>query len=175
MRQSPRSAPVRVTNRETPRMDVRDTPAKKQRLRKGIASSSPTFIPREMIPPDVDLQWVTDSIHGAPDVQGRQAYEINGWEPVLGHMFDGRFDGMFAPKGHAGEINVYGQVLMWRPMELTLEARAEESRDARNARTAIETKLRNGQLDGVSFDTRHPTARAVTSIAHERVSLPVPE
>lgn len=156
-------------------MDVRETPAKKQRLRKGIGNTSPTFIPREMIPPDIDLQWVTDSIHGMPDIQGRQSFEINAWEPVTADMFGGRFDGMFVPKGHKGEINVLGQVLMWRPMELTMEARAEEAADARNAKVAIETKLRNGQIDGIAFDTQHPTARKVTSVTHETVTMPVPE
>lgn len=163
-----RTSEVRTEARE----EVRP---KKQRLRKGIAQVSPTHIPREMIPEGVDLQWVTDSVHGQPDIQGRQSYEINAWEPVTADMFGGRYDGMFMPKGHKGEINVLGQVLMWRPLELTLEARAEEAAQARNATHAIETKLRNGQIDGVAFDTTHPTARAITNISHDRVSMPIPE
>ena len=163
-----RTAESRVEARE----EVRP---KKTRLRKGLAQVSPTHIPQEMIPEGVDFQWVTDSIHGMPEMQMRHSYEINAWEPVLADAFNGRFDGMFMPKGYKGEINVMGQVLMWRPIELTMEARQEEAEQARNATRAIETKLRNGQLDGVSFDTQHPTARAVTSISHDRVSMPIPE
>ncbi|MDE2096871.1 MAG: hypothetical protein KGL39_06450 [Patescibacteria group bacterium] len=168
------AGPVRAAE-VRPDVSREEVRPKKQRLRKGMAQQSPTYIPREMIPEDIDLQWVTDSIHGAPEIHTRQNYEMNAWEPVTPDMFGGRFDGMFMPKGHKGEINVYGQVLMWRPLELTMEARAEESADARNAMIAIETKLRNGQLDGVKFDTQHPSAKKVTSIQHERVSTPVAE
>lgn len=170
-------APLRNTDvrAEVAREPIRETPARKQRLRKGIANVSPTHIPREMIPDDIDFQWVTDSIHGMPELQGRQSFEINGWEPVTPDMWGSRFDGMFMPKGHKGEINVLGSVLMWRPMELTLEAREEERGQAVAARIAIESKLRNGQLDGVSFDTQHPTVRAVTSVGRDGVAMPIPD
>lgn len=161
--------------REPNRMDVRETPEKRQRLRKGAASVSPTNIPQEMIPPDTDLQWVTDSIHGEPTPQIRQGFEINGWRPVTSDMFGGRFDGMFMPKGHKGEINVMGEVLMERPLELTIEARQEQYGEAVRAKTRTEATLRNGELPGVRFDTQHPSARKVTSISHERVQMPIPE
>lgn len=150
---------------------------KKQRLRKGMAQSSPTHIAQEMVPEGIDLQWVAETIHGEPvtGLNSRSAYEMNAWEAVTPDMFQGRFDGMFMPRGYKGEIVVHGQVLMWRPLELTLEARREEAAEARNATAAIESKLRNGQLDGVKFDTQHPSARAITSVGHERVSTPVPE
>jgi hypothetical protein len=167
-----RIAPRQAETREQPRMDVRDTPAKKQRLRKNTSSHSPTDIPREMIPPDVDLMWVVDTVHGQPDFQMRNAFEVNAWEPVLPEMWGGRFDGMFTPKGHKGEINVLGQVLMWRPLELSIESRAEEATNARMAKFAIEQKLRNGDIDGMKFDTQHKTARAVTYVSHENVQIP---
>lgn len=170
-------APLRAADiRSDPvREPIRETPERRQRLRKGIANVSPTHIPREMIPDGVDLQWVTDTIHGLPELQGRQSFEINGWEAVTPDMFSGRFDGMFMPKGYKGEINVLGSVLMWRDMELTMEARAEEREQAVSARVAIEQKLRNGELDGVSFDTQHPTARKVTSVVRDSVSAPIPD
>lgn len=167
-----RNAEVRA---EPAREPIRETPARKQRLRKGIANVSPTHIPQEMIPGDIDLQWVTDTIHGMPEAQGRQSFEINGWEPVTPDMWGKRFDGMFMPKGFKGEINVLGSVLMWRPMELTLEARAEERQQAVAARLSIERKLRNGELDGVAFDTQHPTARAITNVGREGVAMPIPD
>lgn len=162
-------APIRSA--EVRSEPVRETP-RKQRLRKGVANTSPTHIPQEMIPDGIDLQWVTDSIHGAPETQMRQQYEMNAWEPVTPQMFEGRFDGMFMPKGHKGEINVLGTVLMWRPMELTIEARQEERAQAINARVAAEQKLRGGQLDGVAFDTQHPTVQKITTVSRG-VSMPI--
>lgn len=157
------------------RETVRDVPERRQRLRKGIASVSPTHIPQEMIPEGIDLQWVTDSVYGAPDIQGRQSFEINGWRPVTPDMFDGRFEGMFTPRGHKGEINVMGSVLMERPLELTLEARAEEASQAVGARIAAESKLRGGDF-AVSerFDTGHKTVQKIVKVGHdnERVQIP---
>lgn len=156
---------------------VHDAPERRQRLRKGIANTSPTHIPREMIPEGIDLQWVTDTVYGKPEIQGRQQFEINGWRPVTPDMFGGRFEGMFTPKNHKGEINVMGSVLMERPMELTLEARAEEASDAVRARIAAEAKLRGGDIEGISerFTTQHKTARAVTQVSREPGHIQVPE
>lgn len=174
---TPNSPPVRTgeVRTEPVREAVRDVPERRQRLRKGIANVSPTHIPQEMIPEGVDLQWVTDTVHGQPEIQGRQSFEINGWRPVTGDMWGGLFDGMFMPKGYKGEINVLGSVLMERPLELTLEARAEERSQAVSARVAAETKLRNGIIEGVAFDTEHPTARAITQVGREAARIQVPD
>lgn len=174
-------APVRQTPvRTEPARDTpRDGEQKKVRRRKNIASQSPTHIPEHMIPEGVDLQWVTDSIHGQPDPQGRIAFEINAWEPVTPDMFEGRFDGMFMAKGHKGEINVHGAVLMWRPIELTIEARQEERQEALQAKRAVVRKLRQGEIDGIAangYDPNHPTAEKIRHVGYEqtRVQL-IPE
>jgi hypothetical protein len=61
-------------------------------------------------------------------------------------------------------------------MELTMEARGEENQAARNAVRVQERKLTGGELDGVTLDTSHPTARAKTFITKERIpSMPVPK
>jgi hypothetical protein len=109
----------------------------------------------------VDLQWVTDSILGQAQPQTRMAYEINAWEPVTPDMFDGVFDGMFTRKGHKGEIVYDGLVLMWRPLELTIEAQQEE-RLARNAAIEAQQNMIKGGV-GISglapgFEADHPTA-----------------
>lgn len=158
-----------------PRQEAEREPVRaKVRARKG-AGTDQLHIAKELIPDGVDLQWVTDSVLGQPAVQDRQAFVVNAWEPVLPDMFDGRFDGMFMPKGHKGEINVGGLVLMWRPLELTLEARAEE-RNAARQQIGIETnKMLTGQVDGVD-----PRILGVdqkkTFMTKERIpSMPVPQ
>lgn len=150
--------------------------APRVRVRKGGMMQDQLFIPQEMIPEGVDLQWVTDSVLGKPDPQTRMSYEINGWQPVTGQMWDGLFDGRFLKKGYEGEINVGGLVLMERPMELTMEARGEEKKAADFAVRAHEAKLKGGHIDNVTLDTSHPTARAKTFVRREVVAgMPVPK
>ena|SRR3990167_3849522 len=169
----PPNAAKQVREHDVRAEPVRET--KRIRLRKNIASESPTYIPKEMIPPGVDLQWVTDTIHGRPEIQSRISYERQGWQSVTGQMWGGLFDGMFMPKGHQGEINVLGQVLMERPLELTLEARREEQTAANAALRGAEARLRGGQIDGVKFETQHSTVKNITKVGFDGERLPVPE
>jgi hypothetical protein len=170
---SARSARQPVRETEVRSEGEREPVRAKVRARKG-AGTDRLHIPQEMIPDGIDLQWVTDSVLGQPAVQDRMSYEVNAWEPVTPDMFDARFDGIFMPKGHKGEINVGGLVLMWRPLELTLEARAEE-RQAANMQIRTETnKMITGQVDGV--DSRIlGVDKAKTFMTKERIpSMPVP-
>jgi hypothetical protein len=111
----------------------------------------------------IDVQWVTDSVHGKSEPQMRNSFEVNAWEPVLSDMFDGVFDGMFTRKGHKGEIEFGGLILMWRPMELTEEAR-EEDRKAQQAQLSAQAAMiKGGQgIAGLAsgFEADHPTAIA---------------
>ena len=139
---------------------------KKRRIRKNTGAG-PLEIPRDMFPDGIDLQWVSDTILGQPVPHERMKFEINAWEPVTPEMFDGRFDGMFSPRGHRGEIKVDGMVLMWRPIELSQEARAEDIAMARNAVAAEEQSIRRGDVPGLDpnfADTQHRSARANTRI-----------
>lgn len=124
-----------------------------------------------------DLQWNVDSVLGKPETQARTAMERQGWTSVTGLMWDGLFDGHYNAKGYAGEINVEGQVLQARPMELTQQARAEEHQAARMARYVEESKIKQGTPDGVNlemFNPNHGSARAKTFLRSERIpSMPI--
>lgn len=153
---------------------VREAINPKKRTRKG-GGTDQLHIPRDLIPDGIDLQWNVDTILGSPDVHARSEMEAQGWEPVTVGSFNGRFDHLM-PKGFKGEITYRGLRLDWRPMELTMEARGEENQAARNAVRVQERKLTGGELDGVTLDTAHPTARAKTFITKERIpSMPVPK
>ena len=166
---------TRVNTRQVEAEPVREPVRAKVRTRKGVGTDR-LYIAPEMIPAGIDLQWVTNAVLGQPAPQLRMAYEVNAWEPVTPDMFDARFDGMFMKKGHKGEIEVDGLVLMWRPMELTIEARMEERQAAVNAVNVQNNKLRGGHLDGVTLDTQHPTARANTRVQREILSGgPIPK
>ena len=171
--------PKKVREVEVRNEPVREVTArgeKRQRLVRYDASQDRLHIPREMIPAGTDLQWVAVEVLGQPNPQERVRFEQNGWRAVTPDMFDGRFDGRFMPKGHKGEIVVEGLCLMERPMELTMEARAEERAAAQLAVGIQERKLTSGQLDGVTLDTQHSTARANTRLTRTVESgIMVPE
>lgn len=138
---------------------------KKTRLRKNAAQRSMLDIDQSILAIvkqdfGADLQWVTDSIHGKEEPGVRNDFEINAWEPVTPQMWGGLFDGMFTKRGHVGEINYGGLVLMWRPYELTEEAKAEEARARYHALEAQQNMIRGGNIPGFSagFEPNHPSA-----------------
>lgn len=171
---APKSRTAKAPVREA---EVREPVRAKERTRKGGGTVNKFSIPQEMIPEGVDLQWNVDTVVGQPQTQERMAMEQQAWDPVTPDMFGGRFDGMFMRKGHKGEINVGGLVLMWRPIELTEEARAEERRDAAMARHVEERKMTEGRPDGVNPDLMDPaagSAKRQTFLRKERIpSMPV--
>lgn len=155
----------RVAQATRPAVRTMEAPAqKKQRLRKNASQRSMLDIPEDILAKlgsdGIDLQWVTDSVLGQPSPQTRMAFEINGWEPVTPDMWECLFDGMFTKRGHTGEINYEGLVLMWRPMELTLEARAEDRKARNDALEAQQNMIKGGQIPGMSsgFEADHHTA-----------------
>jgi hypothetical protein len=130
-------------------------------------------IPRGDIPQGFDLQWVAVSVFGQPLVQERGQFERKGWTPVHQTDFDSRFDGRFMPKGINGEINVGGQVLMARPLELSLKARAREQRAAQDQVRIKEQALYSGDLPISGAD--HPSARRFNSVNRSVERIQVPE
>jgi hypothetical protein len=159
---------------------VREPVRAKVRTRKNIGAQSQFHVPPEWIPEGMDFQWNVDSVLGKPETHQRMMMEQQAWEPVdpskepFTHL-----DGKFARAGHKGEICVDGLVLMWRPLELTLEARAEELQAARYARHVEEAKMAAGRPDGVNpnmLDPNHGSAPRQTFFrkSHERIpSMPV--
>ncbi|MCA6108108.1 hypothetical protein [Bradyrhizobium cenepequi] len=138
----------------------------KTRLRKNQAQSSALDLPADLIARirenyDADLQWVVDQVLNKDEPAMRQEYEINAWEPVTTDMFDGAFDGMYLRKGVRGEVRHAGLVLMWRPMDLTLEAKAEQNAARVASLKAQEKMIKGGAgIPGLSsgFEANHPTA-----------------
>jgi len=178
-----RAAPVRQEEvRAEP--EVREQPVKgpkKTRTRKGGMNRPPLDLPPEFIDwataEGIDFMWATNTVNGQPFPQQRMQFEVNGWETVTGDMFGGRLNGMFAPKDFKGEITYDACVLLWRPMELTLEARAEERQAAQLPTRVVDAKFRGGQVDGISPEAQqHPRARMVTKVEKEMLpGMRVPE
>jgi len=94
---------------------------KKVRTRKGL-NFHKFYVDPNIIPSDMDYQWVAVEVLGQLQSHRRVGFEANGWEAVPAS----RHDGVFMPTGWKGEINIEGLVLMERPMELSEEAKTEE-------------------------------------------------
>jgi len=113
-------------------------------------------IPKELVPDGFDVQYITDSVYGKEVPQHRAGFERKGWTPVHAGDLEGSFD-YLVPKGHKGEINVDGLVLMYRPKHLSDKAKARDQRLARE-QVAIKEQALTGQgLDVLGGD--HPSAR----------------
>lgn len=163
--------------------EIREQPvkgAKKVRQRKGGMNRPPLDLPSDLLEwataNSIDFMWATNSVAGMPMPRERMKFEVNGWEAVTEDMFDGRLSGMYHPKGYKGEITYDACVLLWRPMELTMEARAEEAQAARLPTKVVDAKFRGGQVDGISESAQqHHRARAVTKVEKEMLpGMPVP-
>lgn len=164
----------RATRVET---ETREPVRAKTRTRKGGGQDQLAF-PQELrdwlTDNDIDMQWNTIEVFGRPEMQMMAQMAAQAWEPVTVGMFDNKFDYLM-PRGSKGEITFGGLRLEWRPLELSREAKLEDDQAARAAVRAEENKLRGGNLDGVTLDTQHPTARAKTFISKERIpSMPIP-
>ena len=129
----------------------------------------------EMIPDGMDLQWVTDSVFGQPMPEHRAKFEKRGWTPVHPEDFDGRFDGMFTPKGSQGEIKMGGQVLMARPMELSRKAKRRDTLLASDQVMSKVAALKSGDLAGVTLDSRHRSALLHNHVTRSVERLAIPE
>ena len=130
-------------------------------------------IAESLIPEGLSFQWVTSLVYGKDFTSHRQTFEQRGWTPVHQDYFDGRFDGMFMPKGREGEIALDGMVLMMRPAELTEKARRRDAAMAREAVAIKEQSLRGGDIN-TTLDSHHPTALNTNRInkSVERITIP---
>ncbi len=130
-------------------------------------------IPAHMHPEGMTLQWITTSVYGQDMSQHRMGYERMGWTPVDPQGGDGRFDGMYMPKGYKGEINVDGLVLMMRPEEMTRKARHLEKMEALERVAIKEQQLRGGDLGIPGAD--HPSALRTNKISRSLEQITIPK
>lgn len=145
---------------------VREEPKKKRRNRFGMNGNA-MDIPVGMIPPGIDLQWGSDNVKGDFSIGDRLSLEQDAWEPVTQDMWEHLFDGRWMRKGAPGEIKYGSSVLLWRPLELTLEARAEDHNNANRAVGAQERSVRAGGDNNALMDGNHPVAAARSRLTRE--------
>lgn len=106
-------------------------------------------IPEEQIPLNTSYQWNNDTVFGQTNPSYSSHAQMQGWRAV-----DASRHPHLMPEGYTGPIKVKGQILMERPMELTLEARQEDYE-----RAIGEVQRKEEQLYGAPAGTL-PRARA---------------
>lgn len=114
-------------------------------------------VPPELIPDGMDLQWVTETVYGKLEPQYTASFTKRGWTPVHADDFDGIFDGRYYPKGSTDVINLGGQILMARPLEISRKSRAREKREAQLPAQLKREALMSGDIPGVT-GANHPSA-----------------
>lgn len=133
----PAQHPTGTDARPAQRAESVHTP-KRTRRRKDTAQEDMFWLPVEEIPEGSSYEWKRWTAAGLEDPFYIAQMREQGWEPV-----DPKRHPNWLPPGY-NEPNIIkgGQILMERPIELTLEARAEQRQLAR--RQVIEAEQRLG-------------------------------
>ena len=149
--------------------------------RKRKSGLDPFHIPPEIVPKGWSYQWNVISVVGNTDVvmdQVGNMYE-NGWRAVPAD----RHPGMFVARGRTGDIVRGGLRLEERPLEMTLQARAEEEasakqqmRDRDQSLMGGKANLRGAMRDGFSMEGRYRgTGGNLRMSIDPGLDIPVPQ
>jgi hypothetical protein len=112
-------------------------PRQRTRQRKSTVNENPFDIPLDEIPEGSNYEWKRWSISGQHDPFYIANMKMQGWEPV-----DPKMHPTWVPPGYnEPHIIKDGQILMERPMELTLEARKELKMMSKQQVTEAEQRL----------------------------------
>ncbi len=141
--------------------------------RKRTQSSDQFFIPDEVVPQGWSYQWNCLEVAGQPQVGQRMAMAENGWRPVPA----GRHPGRFMPNGTANDAPIIRDslILEERPIELTMEARAEEAAKARRQVLDQQEQLGLSQKLPSGFNRDNAELRRAERSKTSRTYAPAPD
>jgi hypothetical protein len=174
-------AAVRRVMKKPPDWDDHDPPTGKGRFgkyhrtdfdwRPDVANEIPTYIDpdklRELERSDrLRLQWVTTHVFGQEQTRNIKNHTDAGWTFVEAEDDLARWLGV-APVCE-------GLQLMARSVKTDDEAREHERRKAASVVATKREGLIDGNIPGVSLDSRHPSARRTNKInrTYERITIP---
>jgi hypothetical protein len=130
-------------------------------------------IPESEIPEGWSFLWSIEEVRGQPMPSFVATRLKQGWTPVSGQDFGGRFNGRFTAPD-TGVIRMDGMVLMARPSAITAKAVAAEKRAAREPILIKEGAVRAG-VDIAAMGADHPSAVATNRISRTYERLTIPE
>ena len=99
--------------------------------RKRSSTTDIFFVPPHLKDPKYDYNWKTETVYNQPQIAHMVAIAENGWRAVLTRP-GSKWSGVFMPNDYEGPIKRNGLVLMERPMALSIEAKMEEDKKARD-------------------------------------------
>jgi hypothetical protein len=115
-------------------------------------SENPLAIPTDVLQnyerEGLCFKWVRESCMGQPDNKNVALHKRNGWETVEAGDFD-----------DITTVAEAGLILMARPKAIEDKARRNQEADAAAPITTMHRRAGEGDLDGISLDARHPSAR----------------
>ena len=126
------------------------------------------FIPLESIPEGWTYEWKRRSVLGQEDTAHQVALARLGWEPVPAS----RHPSFMPDGGKYAVIERKGMMLMERPIEITMEARAVEARRAR-----LQVRQKEEQLTAApagQFE-RANKSDSLVKVGRSYEAIPVPE
>lgn len=138
--------------------------------RKRSASTDPYHVPPELIPDGWVYQWNRHSVYNQEDTSEQIAMAENGWTPVPA----GRHKGQYMPASYPDEKPILrdGLMLCERPIELEMEARAEEKAKADALVRGSKEQFGMKTTENSGFSTNTPNARNATFIRQQVEKLP---
>lgn len=119
--EAPSHTPRGKPSRESAHVEEHDAPRVRTRRRKATTSEDAFYIPTEEIPEGLSYEWKCWAVAGQHDPFYLAQQREQGWEAVP----PARHPNWVPPGYNEPHIIKGGQILMDRPMELTLEARRE--------------------------------------------------
>lgn len=136
-----------TANRAAMREEGQHAPPRMRRRRATVVDD-PYYIPTDEIPAGSSYEWKRYSVAGQEDPFYIAKMREQGWEPVNPKRHPN-----WVPPGYSEpHIIKGGQILMERPMELTLEAQAEMRQLARGQIRDAETRLGKAGADEMERD-----------------------
>lgn len=161
--------PVGTDAREAARAPVH-AEARRTRRRKSTSHEDQFHLPQEEIPEGLSYEWKRFSVYGQEDPFYLASMREQGWEPVSPK----RHPNWVPPGYNQPHIIKGGQILMERPVELTLEAQAEQRQLAR--RQVVEAEQRLGMTPKGELTREHPDVKPrITKEVGRMVPLAIQE
>ena len=99
-----------------------------------------------LMDPGWSYQWLTETIINDPDtpIKHKQEMYKNGWREVPAQ---GKWNGVFAPPSYTGHIRVGNCGLYERPLQMTLDAQAEDLKRAKRQMQDRDAALMGGRVN----------------------------
>lgn len=129
--------------------------------RKVSLGNDPYEIPAHLKEAGWDYQWLTETVLNSPDVVRRHTHAMfqAGWRPVLAV---GRWNGIFDAPNYTGHVRLGDSALYERPMEMSVDAKIEDEKRARqqvrdrdNSLMGHKANLRGSLPDGFAMGGKY--------------------